>query len=191
MLKRIFLSDKEIIKRIKANDRTILGELFVTNEKIITGYIKNNGGSKSDVQDLLQEAIIVLWQNVNAGRFELNAKVSTYLFAIAKNKWMAEMRRRKRYDHNIESIEKRTDGQNTLESIIDDEQKNLITDALKKLEPPCKELLLLFYFEERSMNEIAEILNFANSNVAKAKKYQCKKALEVLVKQNEEREHRI
>jgi len=191
MLKRIFLSDKEIIKRIKANDRTILGELFVTNEKIITGYIKNNGGSKSDVQDLLQEAIIVLWQNVNAGRFELNAKVSTYLFAIAKNKWMAEMRRRKRYDHNIESIEKRTDGQNTLESIIDDEQKNLITDALKKLEPPCKELLLLFYFEERSMNEIAQILNFANSNVAKAKKYQCKKALEVLVKQNEEREHRI
>lgn len=183
MLKRIFLSDNEIVRRIKANDRTILGELYVTNERQISGYIKNHGGDKADIQDLLQEAIIVLWQNINAGRFELSAKVGTYLFAIAKNKWMAEIRRRKRLDHNIGHLENKSDNSDILEEIIDDEQKSLIANALKKLEPPCKELLLLYYFEERNMKEIAKILNFANSNVAKAKKYQCKKALEKLVMQ--------
>lgn len=181
MLNRILLSDKEILRRIKENDRTILGELFISNERAISAYIKSNGGGTSDAQDLLQEAIIVLWQNVNAGRFELSAKISTYLFAIAKNKWMAESRRRQKYDTNVFSLEEKAAEGNSLNALIDDEAKNAVNEALEQLELPCKELLLLFYFEERSMVDIAEILNFANSDVAKAKKYQCKKALEKLL----------
>ena len=122
MLSKIFLSNTEIIKRIKVNDRTILGELFIANERSITSYIKNNGGGFSDAQDLLQEAIIVLWQNINAGRFELSAKVSTYLFAIVKNKWMAESRRRKKYDHNVLSLEEKAAENNSLNDMIDDEK---------------------------------------------------------------------
>jgi len=181
MLNKIFLSDKEIIRRIQENDRTILGELFITNERAITSYIKRNGGNSSDAQDLLQEAIIILWQNINAAKFELSAKVSTYLFAIAKNKWMAESRRQKKYDHNVINIEERANDSNSLNELISDEEKNIVTEALEQLQPPCKELLLLFYFEERKMADIAEILNFANSDVAKAKKYQCKKSLEKLL----------
>ena len=179
---KILLSDKEIIKRIQANDRTILGEIYLSNEHSIASYIKKNGGDSSDVQDLIQEAIIILWQKINAGQFELTAKISTYLFAIAKNKWMAESRRRKKYDHNILNIEQKAGTDNSLNAMINSEQKHMITQALEKLDSPCKELLLLFYFEERKMADIAGILNFANSDVAKAKKYQCKKALEKLLK---------
>jgi len=179
---KIFLSDKEIIRRIQANDRMILGELFVANERTINTYIRKNGGGDSDAQDVLQEAIIVLWQNINAGKFELSAKISTYLFAIAKNKWMAESRRRKKYDHNVLHIEQKSNNDNSLNDIIDDEQATMLADALEHLESPCKELLLMFYFEERKMAEIAKLLNFANSDVAKAKKYQCKKALERILK---------
>jgi len=181
MLNRIFLSNKEVIRRIRENDRTILGELFIANEHTIYSYIKRNGGGSSDAQDLLQEAIIVLWQNVNAGQFELSAKVNTYLFAVAKNKWMAESRRRKRYDHDANPIEQKSDGTDSLNDMISTEEKKIVTEALEQLESPCKELLLLFYFEERKMSDIAKILRFANSDVAKAKKYQCKKAFEKLL----------
>jgi len=181
MLNRIFHSNKEVIKRIQENDRTILGELFIENERAIQSYIKRNGGGSSDAQDMLQEAIIVLWQNINAGRLELSAKVSTYLFAVVKNKWMAESRKRKKYDYNISPIEQKTDGSNSLHDMISDEEKKIVTETLEQLESPCKELLLLFYFEERKMADIAKILKFANSDVAKAKKYQCKKALEKLL----------
>jgi len=178
---KIFLSDKEIIKRIKNNDRTILGDLFITNEGAIASYIKRNGGNDNDVQDLLQEAIIVLWQNINADKFELSAKISTYLFAVAKNMWMAESRRQKKFDHNDIHIEEKATVDNSLDTLIDDQEKKIVRQALDQLESPCKELLLLFYFEERKMAEIAQLLNFANSDVAKAKKYQCKKALEKLL----------
>jgi DNA-directed RNA polymerase specialized sigma24 family protein len=53
--------------------------------------------------------------------------------------------------------------------------------ALTKLGEPCKTLLILFYWEEASMEQIASRLGFANAETAKSKKYQCKKALQLLL----------
>ncbi|MCB0281609.1 MAG: RNA polymerase sigma factor [Calditrichae bacterium] len=181
MLKRIFLSDKEILKRIKNNDRTILGELFVAYEKPVTGFIRKNGGDKADAEDILQETIIALWQNVNNGRYQASAKLSTYIFAIAKNKWLAESRRRNKLDFDLEKAGEQLHHENGLKETLERETGSIVADALARLDFPCKDLLLLFYFEERKMNEIASILGFANSDVAKAKKYQCKKALQKIL----------
>ncbi len=181
MLRKIFLADKEVFKRIRANDRTVLGELFIVNEKPISSYIQKNGGSLEDAQDYLQEAIIILWQKVNSETLELSAKISTYLFAIARNKWMAESRRRKKHDYNSTQLEKISTNNDSLLDLIGEEEKNAVHDALQKLGSPCRELLLMYYFEERKMAEIARLLHFANSDVVKSKKYQCKKALEELL----------
>ena len=182
MLRKIFLPDKEVLKRIRENDRTVLGELFIVNEKPIASYIQKNGGSLSDAQDYLQEAIIILWQKVNSATLELTAQISTYLFAIAKNKWMAESRRRKKHDYDVKKLEKISTNNDSLSDLIEDEEKNVLKGALQKIGSPCKELLLMYYFEERKMADIAVRMNFANSDVVKTKKYQCKKALEELLK---------
>jgi DNA-directed RNA polymerase specialized sigma subunit len=42
---------------------------------------------------------------------------------------------------------------------------------------------MLFYFEERNLRDIARVLGFANPEVVKSKKYQCKKSLETILKQ--------
>ena len=39
------------------------------------------------------------------------------------------------------------------------------------------------YFDGMSMTDIAEKMNFANTDTAKTKKYKCKKRLDSLVKQ--------
>ncbi|MDX5321779.1 MAG: hypothetical protein LPK45_11615 [Bacteroidota bacterium] len=58
----------------------------------------------------------------------------------------------------------------------------VVVRYMDKLGDTCKKLLHLFYFEEQDMKEIAVQLNFANSDTAKAKKYQCFKKLEQMVK---------
>ncbi len=45
----------------------------------------------------------------------------------------------------------------------------------------CKKVLMYYYFEEMSMQDIAEKLGFANTDTAK-QKYKCKKKLDELVK---------
>jgi hypothetical protein len=46
----------------------------------------------------------------------------------------------------------------------------------------CKKLLMMFYFDGNDMEQIARKMQFANADTAKAKKYQCFKKLETLIK---------
>lgn len=192
MLKLNYFSDKQYIQRIQENDKTVLGEIYIKYEKQVFNYIKTHGGDDFDAEDMLQESIIVLWQNVNNRKFDLSSKLNTYLIAIAKNKWRAELRKRNKMIHedisdNIVSLES-----NQLAIILTEEKEQAIKEAFKVIQPICKKLLLLFYFEERSLEEITKILNFSNTNVTKSKKYQCKKSLEsVLQKSKDQPERRI
>ena len=183
MLKRIIFSDQEIIDRVRLNDRTVLGEIFLKYEKPVCTYVKRHGGSADDAEDILQETIIVFWQKSNNPEFKLSAKLGTYLVAIAKNKWMAEMRKKNRQSENIEQQDFADQNPSSLEMLMEDEKINLIEQALSRLNKTCKDILMMYYFEERSMQDIAEFLNYAGASVVKAKKYQCKKALEEILHQ--------
>lgn len=178
MRKLNLFPEKEFINRIKSNDRTVLGELFARYKRMVFSHVKSCGGSEADAEDMLQEAIIVLWQNVCSGQFELTSKLGTYLLAVVKNKWKAEMRKREKISDNEIPVE-RADGRlSSLDHVIQEEQLATVRKALSTLNPVCRELLKLFYFEERSMRDISRILGFANPAVAKSKKYQCKQAFD-------------
>jgi RNA polymerase sigma factor (sigma-70 family) len=70
-----------------------------------------------------------------------------------------------------------------LEDLIDSEEAELVHTALERIGEQCQKLLKLFYWEELSMEEIAVQMGFANADTVKAKKYQCKKALETVLRE--------
>jgi len=182
MLRLKIFPDQDFIERIKADDRTVLGEIFIRFERMVHHYITSHGGGKVDAEDILQESIIVLWQKVNSGNFELTSKMSTFIMGVAKNKWMAELRKRNRISgqeipHNLPA-----NNPTTLDEVIASEKMEILRSAFELIQPICKKILLLFYFEEKCLEEIAKTLNFANSDVVKSKKYQCKKLLEEVLK---------
>ncbi len=165
--------DKQIIERIKTNDRTVLGEIYMQYQKMIFHYIRQNGGSELDADDILQETIIVLWQKVNSEQFQLSSKLSTYLLAIAKNKWMAEMRKHRKTVSGDIPLHISDNNPTSLETLISAEKIELVRRTLEMIPEICKKLLLLYYFEEKSMEEIARILQFANTDVAKSNSPVC------------------
>lgn len=177
----IFFSDRRFIERIRLNDREVLGEIFLKYQGMVFNYVLKHGGKETDAEDILQEAIIVLWQKVNAGNFQLTSRLGTYLMGIAKNKWMAQLRKDKRFTSDDNREDPVDDNPSSLEKLLTDEKIKLVQRALEVIQPLCKKLLMLFYFEEKNMNDIAKIMNFANTDVVKSKKYQCKKALEEVI----------
>ncbi len=183
--------EKEIINRVQANDRTVLGELFIRYKKMVFSYIQTNGGSEQDGEDMLQEAIIVFWQKVCSGSFELTSKIGTFLLAVVKNKWYAEIRKRNKFTYTEISDDVIDEKDTQLDIVISEEKKHSVRKALEAIDPGCKQLLLYFYFEQRNMEEITKIMKFANSNVTKSKKYQCKKTLESILRKTAEAERRM
>lgn len=176
-------SDQKIIERIRRGDEKVLVHLYHNNIMMVRKYILDNNGREEDAQDMLQDALIVLWENVAHGDFDLTSKISTYVYSVVRNKWLREINKRKIGktgsvdDHPLEA-----ETIDALKSIIHKEEYKVVLECIQQLGPTCKKVLTLFYLEEKGMEEIARALNFSNTDVAKAKKWQCKKELEALVK---------
>ena len=176
-------NDSKLLDAIRNGDEGALVELFRQNRRPITSLVTRNQGSEDDAEDVLQEAMVVLWERVRSGSFEYQAKLSTFIYATAKNIWSRRLaRHRREISATPETFDAAADDATPLEELEENERIIAVQKAMEQMGNPCRDLLLLFYWEERSMEEIAMKLGFANADTVKSKKYQCKKSLEHLVR---------
>ena len=173
-------SDAKILDLIrKGDDGKSLAVLYKASRRPVVSYVMKNSGTSDDGDDVLQEAVVVLWEKVRSGNFQYESKLSTFIMGTAKNIWLRRLARRRKEVPEGRSVEDaRSLDPSPLEELIESDRARLVRDSLEKLGDPCKKLLLLFYWEECSLEEIAAKMGFANAETVKSKKYQCKKALE-------------
>jgi RNA polymerase sigma factor (sigma-70 family) len=181
----LFLNqDGKLLDLIRKGDEEALVALYASNRRPVTALVTRNNGTAEDAHDVLQEALIVLWERVRQGKFEAHARLSTFIFATARNIWLRQLaRRRRETPTDLQEESTPSSDPSPLDEMVESEMAERVARALSHLGEPCKTLLLLFYWEEASMEEIAERLGFANADTAKSKKYQCKKALTDLLRE--------
>lgn len=172
----LFLRDNEAIELIKKGDERALDYLYKKNYKMMVNLIVKNNGTEDEAKDIYQEALVVFWQKVTSGELVMTSKISTYLYSICQNLWRKELERKSRYSN--EEADK-SENENKLEK---QERMAAIHDCLNQLGESCRKILQYYYFDELSMNEIADKMGFANADTAKTKKYKCKQELDKLVK---------
>ncbi|WP_051477606.1 RNA polymerase sigma factor [Aquimarina pacifica] len=183
MHKLSIMVDKEqvIIKGILNGDDRILTRFYRDNIRYIRGYIVNNSGNSEDVEDVFQDALVVLYQKLKSGDFVIKVALKTYFYGICKNVWRNRLRKK---DLLI------FDGQNRIEqeahdSIIGDieyqEREHLYRKHFQRLSPDNRKLLHLF-FEGRSMKEISNVTGCSLGSARKRKFDAKKKLLQMIEK---------
>jgi RNA polymerase sigma factor (sigma-70 family) len=177
---RILPTDAAVLAMLRRGEEGGLVHLYRACQPAIRSYVLRNSGTLDDADDVLQESVIVLWERIRSGTFEQTARLETFIMAVARNLWLRRLARKRR-----EPAQDPSDtgsladpAGSPVDLLMDEEQTAAIVDALNRLGEPCKTLLVLYYYEERSMREIADRMGFANADTAKSKKYQCKKALQ-------------
>ena len=179
----LLYSDDRILALIRNGEEDGLLRLYRQNRKMVVSYISKNSGTRDDAEDMLQEALVILWERVRSGKYEHTAKLSTFIFATVKNLWSRRLARIRRESPKELNGDSYWDGEPTLlDNVINHERADLVRDCMKKIGEQCRKLLLLFYWEELSMEQIASEMGFANADTVKSKKYQCKKQLEKLMR---------
>ncbi len=72
----LFLNhDARILDLIRRGDEEALVMLYESNRRPVTAFVTRNTGTYDDAEDILQEALMVLWERVRAVRFEHTAKL--------------------------------------------------------------------------------------------------------------------
>jgi RNA polymerase sigma factor (sigma-70 family) len=169
------MNEKEVFERIQRGDEKTLEFLYKKYYRMMTKLVITNSGTEDEARDIYQDALIVFWQKATSGNLVLTSKISTYIYSICQNLWRKELDRKKR----LSNEEKDTAVSMDMESA---EKEKIIARCMDQLGETCKKVLMYYYFEEMSMQDIAEKLGFANTDTAKTKKYKCKKKLDELVK---------
>ncbi|TRX49474.1 sigma-70 family RNA polymerase sigma factor [Fulvivirga sp. M361] len=169
------MKDKEIFERICSGDEKTLEFLYKKYYRMMTKMVISNSGSEQEAKDIYQDALVVFWQKAVSGNLVLTSKISTYIYSICQNLWRKELDRKKRLSN---------EEKDSIEYIEHDkeERAKIINKCIHQLGDTCKKILMYYYFDGMSMQDIADDLGFANTNTAKTKKYKCKKKLDELVK---------
>ena len=171
------MRDSQLIEKIKLGDETALDYLYRKNYKMMTRLVINNNGTEDEAKDIFQEAIIILWQKARTDDFVLTSKISTFLYSICQNLWRKELERKSKHTNEMKENKEYTD-------FDKQEREKILHSCINALGETCRKVLMFYYFDNFSMQEIAEKLGFSNADTAKTKKYKCKKELDDLIKSN-------
>jgi RNA polymerase sigma factor (sigma-70 family) len=181
-----FYSDEELVAAISDN-KSLNGAiqfLYRNHAAKTSSFLIKYGANEQEAEDTFQETIIAFIDIVKKGTFRMEAKIGTFLVAIAKNIWFNEVKKKERSSFREKQFENNRDKAETDVShyIIEREMKKQMRDLLYKLDETCRKLLLLFYYENLSMKEIVQHLPYENEQVVRNKKSKCLQQLTGLVK---------
>ena len=181
-----FYSDEELVAAIRQNENLNKALLFIyqNHSAKLSSFLINYGASEQEAQDVFQETVVAFVDIVKKDRFRLEAKIGTFLTAVAKNIWFNEVKKKERSAFREKQFEKgRDQAEADVSHFINErEMKQQMRNLVFKLDEPCRKILMLFYYENLSMKEIVEHLPYENEQVVRNKKSKCLQHLTVMVK---------
>jgi RNA polymerase sigma factor (sigma-70 family) len=174
-------TDSEIVLGILNNSEIVLKRLYTTYFPMILQLIINNNGNEDDAKDIYQEAIIVLYNKIKSGEFELSSKLKTYIYSVCRRLWLKRLSQMNRYGGDIRDFEEYLPVDDEVDNHNErDTQFNKMENALQLLGEPCKTIMEDFYIHNRSMQDICERFGYTNADNAKTQKYKCLQRLKKL-----------
>lgn len=160
------MTDEEVVEKVQEGDVDKFGEIIDRYQGKLFGYMKNLVNQKNeDVEDLVADTLLKTYENIQG--FDTKKKFSSWIYRIAHNRAIDYFKKRKVIITEIEDKEEfLMSNDKLLEEVeIEKEQSKLITESINKLEIKYKEVVLLYYYEEKSYEEISDILKIPTSNV--------------------------
>jgi RNA polymerase sigma factor (sigma-70 family) len=179
------MDEKELLHGLATNDRKSIEAIYKGSYNSVQSMILTNQGSVDDARDVFQESLIVLYEKVRQGDFELNCQIKTYLYAVCRRLWLKKLQQQKRmyvpWDESAEPVSVDIDLERHLR---EDADYDRMEKAIQHLGEPCKGLLEAYYLQKQNMATIATSFGYTNADNAKNQKYKCLMRLKKIFFQN-------
>ncbi|SMC87153.1 RNA polymerase sigma factor [Pedobacter nyackensis] len=173
--------DREVVLGILNNSEKALNKLYTGYFPMILQFILNNNGDEDDAKDVYQEGIIVLYNKIKSGNFELSSKLKTYIYSVCRRIWLKKLAQQSKKSNNVSDFEDVMAVEVDVEQHEEkDQQFEKMQSALTHLGEPCKTIIQDYYINNLSMQDICEKFGYTNADNAKTQKYKCLQRLKKL-----------
>lgn len=174
--------DPSIIKKAKSGDIEALGLLIEKYQDIAFNLALGIVKDKDSAKDIVQDSFVKVLDKIYT--FRNDSKFSTWLYRIVFNQSLAFLKQEKTKNSRMKLENIEVEYIPNLGNEEEDIQK--LYHAIELLEDNDKNILLLFYYAEKSVKEISIITGFSKSNV-KVILHRTRKKLKTIIKNERNR----
>lgn len=159
--------DEEIVSSVVEGDKDLFGELIDRYEPKLTRYVRRFIQQPDDVSDIIQIVFIKAYMNLRS--FDVERSFNSWIYRIAHNESVTYLK--KRGNEKVSFIDfdiflphpfakEEADDRS-----LNREMKELLDTSLLSISPKYREVLVLYYYDELSYQEIAEVLHIPIATV--------------------------
>ena len=182
-------NDQILISQIIAGDTNAFTLLVDRYKDLVFTLALRMLKNREEAEEVSQDTFIKTYRSLH--KFKGDSKFSTWIYKVAYNSCLDQIKKNKKHLNNVE-INEFTKHQvktmdNAFDALVEEERNQLIQDCLQLLPSDDSFLLTLYYFEEQSLDEIANIVGLTANNV-KVKIFRSRKKLAHILKERLEPE---
>jgi len=173
-----------LINRAKRGDKIAFRSIVDEHSAFVYSVAFKIVANEEDTCDMVQETFIKLWKNLK--KYDPKVKFTTWLYKIVTNLCLDHLKSKKRKManahldvNNISNILKHDGAEN--EMILKDMVK-VIKSLTQQLTPIQKIVFVLYFLEEKDIDEINSITGYKKGNIKSNIYYARKNMLEMLEK---------
>lgn len=179
-------SDDIFFKSLRNGQNDPLGEFYKSyRDEFVTWIMNHLGLNIDDAKDVFSDAIIILYEKVASGTLrheDMSAKLKTYFFSVGRFTGLDKLKSRQRKQRILNEFARHVDQEDDPWLLEDQneefrEKLSMVQNAMSELKDRCRQILRLFYYDRKSHTEIAEIMDYSNSDSAKRAKHSCMERL--------------
>lgn len=191
-LKAKTYSDAAYVEGVSRHDREMERALYEHCKRYFDDNYRGVFFISSEVQkmEVFQNAFITLWENIERGKIRVEdgvlkgkegnlftSSLTTYFMGIAKLKYLEWAREHSRIDREEEGQSRGMDLNAYRDLLYDDGKEAMLTiiaDCISRMSERCNQIISMFYYEEKNLDDILEALpSFKSKDALKTAKHKC------------------
>jgi RNA polymerase sigma-70 factor (ECF subfamily) len=182
-------TDIYYVKRIREGDADCFACLVDRYSRQVHSLILKVVDCREDAEELAQDVFMKVYKNISS--FRENSSFSTWIYRIAYNTAISATRKRKPEFPAIEETQLNNVSEEEVAEMMGHTDTSAQVERLEKavalLPPDERGIILLYYMQEKTVEELVGITGLTASNI-KVKLFRIRKKLFVLLKELEEKE---
>lgn len=168
--------DLALVREFASGQTDAFDRLYRRHSTLVYNTCLGILGDPDDARDAMQETFVQMWRSLPG--FRGGSKFSTWLYRVTVNKCMDLLRAKPRWE-TPESIDWYSDGKADRSDGLLEEQ---VRQTVLKLKPEYRAVMVLYYFQQLSYDEIAESLGCSFDQV-RIRLHRARKAFRTLYTQ--------
>ena len=161
-------TDNEIIECLRNRQSYVVHWLSDRYMPMIRLMVYQKGGSTEDARDIFQDGLIIMLEKLDDKKFNLTCKFKTFLYCVCEHLWKTILEKRQSAANYLNRRNEPESEKDFTDMIDYKMYEQIIQDVFKTLDPISIKILTL-YWQENSLQEIADQLGYTYGYVRKKK----------------------